>query len=62
VRAEGNALFWNKVYDGALGWAGELSKFGAHVFQSDPHRLVTFGGNAARGSLGLRNRFASGMC
>ena len=46
VRAEGNALFWNKVYDGALGWAGELSKFGAHVFQSDPHRLVTFGGNA----------------
>ncbi len=45
VRAQGNAMFWNKVYDGALGWAGELSKFGAHVFQSDPHRLVTFGGN-----------------
>ncbi|MDB5895958.1 MAG: UDP-N-acetylglucosamine 1-carboxyvinyltransferase [Rhodoferax sp.] len=44
VRAEGNAMFWNKVYDGALGWSGELSKFGAHVFQSDPHRLVTFGG------------------
>ena len=44
VRAQGNAMFWNKVYDGALGWAGELSKFGAHVFQSDPHRLVTFGG------------------
>jgi UDP-N-acetylglucosamine 1-carboxyvinyltransferase len=44
VRAEGNAMFWNKVYDGALGWAGELSKFGAHVFQSDPHRLITFGG------------------
>ena len=45
VRAQGNAMFWNKVYDGALGWSGELSKFGAHVFQSDPHRLVTFGGN-----------------
>jgi UDP-N-acetylglucosamine 1-carboxyvinyltransferase len=44
VRAEGNAMFWNKVYDGALGWTGELSKFGAHVFQSDPHRVVTFGG------------------
>ncbi|MES2534112.1 MAG: UDP-N-acetylglucosamine 1-carboxyvinyltransferase [Pseudomonadota bacterium] len=44
VRAQGNAMFWNKVYDGALGWSGELSKFGAHVFQSDPHRLVTFGG------------------
>ena len=46
VRAQGNAMFWNKVYDGALGWSGELSKFGAHVFQSDPHRLVTFGGGA----------------
>ncbi|RYZ11428.1 MAG: UDP-N-acetylglucosamine 1-carboxyvinyltransferase [Comamonadaceae bacterium] len=44
VRAHGNAMFWNKVYDGALGWTGELSKFGAHVFSSDPHRLITFGG------------------
>ena len=44
VRAEGHAMFWNKVYDNALGWSGELSKFGAHVLQSDPHRLVTFGG------------------
>jgi len=45
VCAEGNAMFWNKVYDGALGWTGELSKFGAHVFSSDPHRVITFGGN-----------------
>ncbi|MBV5294479.1 MULTISPECIES: UDP-N-acetylglucosamine 1-carboxyvinyltransferase [Curvibacter] len=44
VRAQGNTMFWNKVYDGALGWTGELSKFGAHVFSSDPHRLITFGG------------------
>ena len=44
VRAQGNAMFWNKVYDGAMGWTGELSKFGAHVYQSDPHRIVTFGG------------------
>ena len=44
VRAQGNAMFWNKVYDGAMGWSGELSKFGAHIFHSDPHRLVTFGG------------------
>jgi UDP-N-acetylglucosamine 1-carboxyvinyltransferase len=27
-----------------MGWTSELSKFGAHVFQSDPHRLITFGG------------------
>jgi UDP-N-acetylglucosamine 1-carboxyvinyltransferase len=46
VRARGNALFWNKVYDGALGWTGELSKFGAHVFSCDPHRIITFGGGA----------------
>lgn len=45
VRARGNAMFWNKVYDGAMGWTGELSKFGAHVFLSDPHRLITFGGS-----------------
>jgi len=44
VRAQGNAMFWNKVYDGAMGWSSELSKFGAHVYQSDPHRIVTFGG------------------
>ncbi|WP_070105858.1 UDP-N-acetylglucosamine 1-carboxyvinyltransferase [Burkholderia plantarii] len=44
VKAEGSVMFWNKVYDGAMGWTGELSKFGAHVFQSDPHRLITFGG------------------
>ncbi|AKJ68371.1 UDP-N-acetylglucosamine 1-carboxyvinyltransferase [Pandoraea thiooxydans] len=44
VKAEGSAMFWNKVYDGAMGWSVELSKFGAHVFLADPHRLVTFGG------------------
>jgi UDP-N-acetylglucosamine 1-carboxyvinyltransferase len=22
VRAQGNAMFWSKVYDGALGWTG----------------------------------------
>ena len=44
VRAEGSLMFWNKVYDGALGWTSELSKFGAHVLLSDPHRAVSFGG------------------
>ena len=44
VRAEGSVMFWNKVYDGALGWTSELAKFGAQAFQSDPHRVVTFGG------------------
>jgi len=44
VQAEGSVMFWNKVYDGALGWTAELSKFGAHAFLSDPHRVITFGG------------------
>jgi UDP-N-acetylglucosamine 1-carboxyvinyltransferase len=44
VRAEGPMMYWNKVYEGAMGWTSELSKFGAHAFQSDPHRIITFGG------------------
>ncbi len=37
-------LFWNKVYEGALGWTSELAKFGAHALSCDPHRVITFGG------------------
>jgi UDP-N-acetylglucosamine 1-carboxyvinyltransferase len=44
VRAEGSMMYWNKVYEGAMGWTSELSKFGAHAFMADPHRIVTFGG------------------
>jgi UDP-N-acetylglucosamine 1-carboxyvinyltransferase len=44
ARAEGQIMYWNKVYEGALGWTSELAKFGAHALQCDPHRVVTFGG------------------
>jgi UDP-N-acetylglucosamine 1-carboxyvinyltransferase len=44
VRAEGSMMFWNKVYDGAMGWTSELSKFGAHAVMCDPHRVIIFGG------------------
>jgi UDP-N-acetylglucosamine 1-carboxyvinyltransferase len=44
VRAQGSAMFWNKVYEGAMGWTSELAKFGAHAFMADPHRIITFGG------------------
>jgi len=44
VRAEGQALFWNKVYEGALGWTSELAKFGANAVTCDSHRVITFGG------------------
>jgi len=44
ARAEGEMLYWNKVYEGALGWTSELAKFGAHALSCDPHRVITFGG------------------
>jgi len=44
VKSEGSVMYWNKVYEGAMGWTSELGKFGAHAFQSDPHRIITFGG------------------
>jgi UDP-N-acetylglucosamine 1-carboxyvinyltransferase len=44
VKAEGSMMYWNKVYEGAMGWTSELSKFGAHAFLADPHRVITFGG------------------
>jgi UDP-N-acetylglucosamine 1-carboxyvinyltransferase len=44
VRAEGSVMFWNKVYEGALGWSSEISKFGGHAVLCDPHRLIVYGG------------------
>lgn len=44
VRAEGSMMFWNKVYEGALGWTSELAKFGGQSVLCDPHRVITFGG------------------
>ena len=44
ARAEGSAMFWNKVYEGALGWHGELARFGVATELLDPHRLVVRGG------------------
>ncbi|HEX5379195.1 MAG TPA: UDP-N-acetylglucosamine 1-carboxyvinyltransferase [Phenylobacterium sp.] len=44
VRAEGSVMYWNKVYEGALGWTSELGKFGAHAVPCDPHRLIIYGG------------------
>ena len=44
TRAEGSVMFWNKVYEGGLGWSSELGKFGAHAVLCDPHRLITYGG------------------
>ncbi len=45
VKAKGQTMFWNKVYEGGLTWHTELSLFGAHTLLCDPHRLITFGGD-----------------
>ena len=44
VRAEGNIMFWNKIYEGGLFWIPEMIKFGAHIVMCDPHRVIVFGG------------------
>ena len=48
VRASGTVMFWNKVYEGGFTWMSELSKFGAHVVVSDPHRITVFGAKPLR--------------
>jgi UDP-N-acetylglucosamine 1-carboxyvinyltransferase len=48
VRAQGAVMFWNKVYEGGFTWMPELSKFGAHVVVSDPHRITIFGAKPLR--------------
>jgi UDP-N-acetylglucosamine 1-carboxyvinyltransferase len=48
VRAKGAVQFWNKVYEGGFTWMPELSKFGAHVVVSDPHRIIVFGDRPLR--------------
>ncbi|MDO8544370.1 MAG: UDP-N-acetylglucosamine 1-carboxyvinyltransferase [Opitutaceae bacterium] len=51
VRARGAIQFWNKVYEGGFTWMPELSKFGAHVVVSDPHRVIVFGDRPLRAAV-----------
>lgn len=48
VRARGEVAFWNKVYENGFSWIPELTKFGAHVVVSDPHRIIVFGDRKLR--------------
>ena len=48
IQSEGEILYWNKVYEGALFWSSELQKFGARVHLSDPHRLLMIGSGQLR--------------
>jgi UDP-N-acetylglucosamine 1-carboxyvinyltransferase len=44
VACRGDLLFWNKVYEGALHWIPELTKFGAFAHVTDPHSVIIKGG------------------
>lgn len=44
VKAQGNCMFWNKIYEAGLFWIPEMIKFGAHIVMCDPHRVIIFGG------------------
>lgn len=48
VKAEGNSMFWNKLYEGGFFWIPEMIKFGAHIVMCDPHRVIVFGGKELR--------------
>lgn len=48
VKAKGNSLFWNKLYEGGFFWIPEMIKFGAHIVMCDPHRVIVFGGKELR--------------
>jgi len=43
TKAEGEIMFWNKVYEAGFFWIQEMAKFGAHIHMSDPHRIIVFG-------------------
>lgn len=46
----GQALFHNWMYEAGLFWTSELSKLGANILMSDPHRVLVTGGNKLIGT------------
>ncbi len=44
VKAKGEIMFWNKVYEGGLFWMPEVMKYGSKISMLDPHRVIIFGG------------------
>jgi UDP-N-acetylglucosamine 1-carboxyvinyltransferase len=48
TKAEGEIMFWNKVYEGGFFWIQEMIKFGAQIHMSDPHRVIVFGNKPLR--------------
>ncbi len=44
TKAEGQIMFWNKVYEAGFYWIQEMNKFGTQIIMCDPHRVIVFGG------------------
>ena len=47
---KGYMLFHNWMYETGLFWTSELTKLGAEIIMSDPHRVMVFGGRKLKGS------------
>jgi UDP-N-acetylglucosamine 1-carboxyvinyltransferase len=43
TKADGQIMFWNKIYEAGFFWIQEMNKFGAHIVMCDPHRVIVFG-------------------
>jgi UDP-N-acetylglucosamine 1-carboxyvinyltransferase len=50
TKTKGTVKFWNKVYEAGLFWVTELTKMGATIEMSDPHRILVFGPSKLQGA------------
>ena len=46
----GYMMFHNWMYETGLFWTSELTKLGAEIIMSDPHRVIVFGGRKLKGT------------
>ena len=47
---DGYILFHNWMYETGLFWTSELTKLGAEIIMSDPHRVIVFAGRKLKGA------------
>lgn len=49
TQSDGQSIVHETIYEGRLFWTEELSRMGAHVVMSDPHRVVVSGPSNLKG-------------
>ncbi len=62
VACRGDLLFWNKIYEGALHWIPELTKFGAFAHVTDPHSVIIKGGLPLRAAQSIECPYIIRAC